>query len=162
MTHGPTSQRGRREASPPLRGRRSEEKKPSTPFWQDREFGPNRRSRRSQRGRGAAGARGTPSERIASAKLVEGVQHHLVRRPHAVVDVDELPSHHPAAVDDERGGMRPAPTLGVQQTIAIDDTVAGVLEERKSEDEGRWRRGRSVGVAGPRRVGFRQIAQDLP
>lgn len=57
--------------------------------------------------------------------------------------------------------MRPAPTPGVEETITVDDTVAGVLEERKAEDERRWRRGRNAGGAGPGIVGFRQIAQDL-
>lgn len=58
--------------------------------------------------------------------------------------------------------MRPAPTPGVEETITVDHAVAGVLEEWKAEDERRRRRGRSAGDPGPGRVGFRQVAQELP
>lgn len=44
------------------------------------------------------------------------------------VDVHELPAHRPIAVDDVSCRMRPAASLWVQNAVAVDDAVPGVLE----------------------------------
>lgn len=44
-----------------------------------------------------------------------------------IIDLDELPPHHALGVNDVSGRMRPAPAVGVEYAVAIDDSVVFVF-----------------------------------
>jgi hypothetical protein len=48
-----------------------------------------------------------------------------------VIDFDEFPANHALLIDDIRSWVRPAFAVGVEQPIAIDHFVIGILKQGK-------------------------------
>jgi hypothetical protein len=62
---------------------------------------------------------------------LHGLENIRVARPYAIVNLDKFPAHDSLCVDDVGGRMRPPPPLRIEQSVAVDDFVILIFQQRK-------------------------------
>ena len=80
----------------------------------------------------------TPKFRPVAVRLLKLpylLQDLLVRWAHCVVSLNKPPAHHSLLIDQISGWVRPAFTVGIENSITIDDFVVSVLKHRKALPE---------------------------